>query len=155
MAMVPFGWMEMAGSLSPSSRSSGVLEKLIAPFTVPSTLEALTYVAGTVTATRAIAAAAKVSITAVAIRRCERALFRVNHRRVFICFGAAENELNFGEFAEFGDSSNEDENGDQFGCFFYFFPGSVLGSQLICTSKTAPGEAAMSLRSSKVDVVNC
>ena len=42
MAMVPFGWMEMAGSLSPSLRSSGVLEKLIAPFTVPSTLEALT-----------------------------------------------------------------------------------------------------------------
>jgi hypothetical protein len=71
MAMVPFGWMEMAGSLSPSSRSSGVLEKLIAPFTVPSTLEARTYVAGTVTATRAIAAAAEVSITAVAIRRCE------------------------------------------------------------------------------------
>src|SRR4030095_11497142 len=95
IAMVPFVWTEIAGSLAPSSRSSGVLEKLTAPFTVPLTLEALTYVAGAVTATRAIAAAAKVSITAVAIRRCEGALYRVNHQRVFICFWSCRERVEF------------------------------------------------------------
>src|SRR5436305_11248855 len=44
MAMVPFGWMEIAGSLSPSASSNGVLEKVTAPFTVPSGWSALTYV---------------------------------------------------------------------------------------------------------------
>src|SRR5438876_2683807 len=46
MAIVPFGWMEIAGSLSPSSRSNGVLEKVTAAFTVPSGWSALTYVVG-------------------------------------------------------------------------------------------------------------
>jgi hypothetical protein len=71
MAMVPFEWIEMAGSLVPSSSSSGVLEKLTAPVTVPATLEALTYVRGAITATRAIAPAAKTSALALAMRRSE------------------------------------------------------------------------------------
>ena len=44
-------------------------------------------------AKRAIAAAAKVSATAAAIRRCERVSLRVNERGVFIFFGATDNEL--------------------------------------------------------------
>src|SRR5438552_7787866 len=46
MAMVQFGWMEIAGSLSPSASSNGVLEKVTAPFTVPPSGSALTNVVG-------------------------------------------------------------------------------------------------------------
>jgi hypothetical protein len=58
--------------------------------------------------------------------------------------------LNFGEFGEFRDSNNQDENVDHFGRFFCdFFPDRWQVRCDLRFQKTVPGEAAMSLKFSK------
>ena len=80
---------------------------------------------GGLAAKKAIAAAAKINVTAAAMRRGERERFRVNQSGVFIVFLARINELKFGRILEPEARKDQDDNID-FGRFVsYFFRGSA------------------------------
>ena len=80
-------------------------------------------------AKKAIAAAAKISVTAVAMRRGERERFRVSQSGVFIVFLARINELKFGRILESETRKDQDDNFD-FGHFVsYFFRGSAASPE--------------------------